>query len=87
MPKMDQPAVSFARDIKPLFRPIDIQHMKPHGVMLDDYTYMSDASNVHANAQVVFDQLSSQSMPPGGPFWTPDQLALFTAWMQGGYHP
>ena len=87
MSKLDQPAVSFAKDIKPLFRPIDIQHMKPHRVMLDDYTYMSDASNDHANAQAVFDQLSSNLMPPGGPFWTADQLALFSTWMQDGYQP
>jgi hypothetical protein len=35
-------AVSFAADIKPLFRPVDVAHMKPHGVKLDDYQYMSD---------------------------------------------
>lgn len=87
MPEIDQTPVSFAHDIKPLFRAIDIKHMKPHGVMLDDYNYMSNASNDHANARTVFDQLSSQSMPPGGPFWTPEQLALFRAWMQGGYQP
>ena len=31
------PAVSFAKDIKPLFRPIDIAHMNGMGVKLDDY--------------------------------------------------
>ena len=41
------PQVSFAGDIKPLFRAIDISHMKSAGVKLDDYTYMSDPS--HAN--------------------------------------
>ena len=41
------PQVSFAGDIKPLFRAIDISHMKLAGVKLDDYTYMSDPS--HAN--------------------------------------
>ena len=29
--------ISFARDILPLFRPIDIKHMAPMGVLLDDY--------------------------------------------------
>jgi hypothetical protein len=77
--------VSFAKDIKPLFRAVDIQHMKPHGVFLDDYAYMSDATDNHGNAQGVYDQLSSQSMPPGGPFWTTAQLTLFSNWMQGGY--
>jgi len=79
--------LSFAVNIKPLFRAIDIQHMKPHQVPLDSYAYMSDATDNHANAQGVFDQLSSQSMPPGGPFWTTAQLALFTSWMDGGYQP
>jgi hypothetical protein len=87
MSHTDRTAISFAHDIKPLFRTIDIQHMKPFGVLLDDYAYMSDASDAHAHAQTVLDQLSSQAMPPGGPSWTTAQLALFTSWMQGGYQP
>jgi hypothetical protein len=54
------PAVSFAADIKPLFRPVDIAHMKPHGVKLDDYPYMSDPANNHQNAQDIQDALSPQ---------------------------
>jgi hypothetical protein len=87
MQDKSQGAVSFAEDIKPLFRTIDIQHMKRFGVLLDDYVYMSDATDNHANAQGVYDQLSSQSMPPGGPFWTTAQLALFATWMKGSYQP
>lgn len=87
MPDNSQATVSFAKDIKPLFRIVDIQHMKPHGVMLDDYAYMSDPTDNHANAQGVYDQLSSESMPPGGPFWTASQLGLFSDWMNGGYQP
>jgi len=34
--------VSFARDILPMFRPIDIEHISKHNILLDDYTYMSD---------------------------------------------
>lgn len=79
--------VSFAKNIKPLFRAIDIQHMKPLGVLLDSYDYMSDSSDNHAKARNVYSQLSSQSMPPGGPFWTASQLALFTGWMKGGFQP
>ena len=30
-------AVSFARDIKPLFTDMDVAHMKDLGVALDDY--------------------------------------------------
>jgi hypothetical protein len=27
------------------------------------------------------------TMPPGGPYWTEAQLALFTQWQNGGYQP
>jgi hypothetical protein len=59
--------VSFERDIRPLFRQIDIDHMNKHRILLDNYTYMSDASNDHGNAQAVEDTLRNQSMPPRGP--------------------
>jgi hypothetical protein len=86
------PQVSFATDIKPLFRPLDINHMKPHGVKLDDYQYMSDPANNHQNAQNVQVVLSPQNgdppaMPPGGPYWTPERLALFAKWRSDGYQP
>lgn len=82
------PQVSFAADIKPLFRAIDIAHMKSFGVELDDYTYMSDPSN----ADKVLEELTPQngqppSMPPGGPYWTAAQLALFAQWQKDGYQP
>jgi hypothetical protein len=82
------PQVSFAADIKPLFRAIDISHMKPLGVELDDYAYMSNPDN----ADTVLAALSPHngeppSMPPGGPYWTADQLALFVQWQKDGYQP
>jgi hypothetical protein len=77
--------VSFKNDIQPLFRKIDVDHMKPAGVLLDDYAYMSDASNNHKHAQAVIDTLTSQSMPPGGPFWSQPMLDLFKKWMADGY--
>jgi hypothetical protein len=90
-------AVSFATNILPLFRPIDIQHMKPHGVILDDYTYMSDATADdtypdHANARNVLAYLSPNgstppAMPPGGPYWSTAQLQLFNQWMTDGFQP
>jgi hypothetical protein len=51
--------VSFARDILPMFRPIDVEHMSKHNILLDDYTYMSDPSSDRGNAQDVEDSLSS----------------------------
>ena len=68
--------VSFERDIRPLFRQIDIDHMNKHHVLLDDYAYMSDPSNDHGNAKAVEDTLTNQSMPPGGPYWRNEQLDL-----------
>ena len=68
--------VSFARDIRPLFRDVDISHMKRHSLMLDDYTFMSDPDN----ANKVLEVLSAYegdppSLPPRGPYWNADQLA------------
>jgi len=82
------PQVSFAADIKPLFRDIDISHMKRYGVKLDDYAYMSNPEN----ANRVLANLSTHdgepaSMPPGGPYWTEAQLAVFAQWQQDGYQP
>jgi len=78
---------SFAKDIKPLFRPVDVSHMRPYRILLDDYKYMSDATNDHANAKGVLSTLKDQSMPPGGPFWSQEQLDLFSQWMADGYLP
>lgn len=82
------PQISFAADIKPLFRAIDISHMKPFGVELDDYTYMSNPDNANS----VYETLAPHdgeppSMPPDGPYWTPAQLALFVQWQKDGYKP
>ena len=82
------PQISFAGDIKPLFRAIDVSHMKSYGVRLDDYTFMSNPDN----ANKVLATLSPQdgeppSMPPGGPYWTPEKLALFAEWQKDGYQP
>jgi hypothetical protein len=77
--------VSFNNDIKPLFRPIDVEHMKRGSVLLDDYAYMSSATNDHANAKAVLNTLTKKTMPPGGPFWPQDQLDLFAKWMSDGY--
>ena len=77
--------VSFKNDIKPLFRSIDIEHMKRYGVVLDDYAYMSNGAGDHANARAGLNTLTAKKMPPGGPFWPQDQLDLFAKWMSDGY--
>jgi hypothetical protein len=80
------PQVSFARDITPLFRNVEISHMARYGIKLNDYTFMPDPDN----ADKVLGALSPHEgdrpcMPSGGPYWTADQFALFTKWQDDGY--
>jgi hypothetical protein len=80
----EQRSVSFAADIRPLFRDVDVQHMKPLNVFLDDYGFMSNPEN----AIMVHDFLSGKQeprMPPKGPFWSQEQLDLLARWIQEGY--
>lgn len=80
-------SVSFAKDIKPLFREVDIDHMEPIGYPLGDYEFMSDPTGNYSHANAVFTALKNKRMPPRGPFWTQAQLDLFSNWMSGGYKP
>lgn len=83
---MANDAVSFERDIKPLFRKIDIDHMSGMDVMLDDYAYMSDKQNAQAVLEFL-DGTRQPQMPPGGPFWSVEQIGLFSRWMEQGCKP
>lgn len=83
---MQTRALSFERDIRPLFRQVDVEHMAGLDVLLDDYAYMSNAQN----AQATYDRLKGTKqpqMPPGGPFWSDEQLSLFAQWMEQGRQP
>jgi hypothetical protein len=72
--------VSFANDIMPLFK----QFQGPMMWRFDLTSY--DA--VKANAQLIFDQISTKSMPPPPfPPLTDEQIATFAAWMKEGYPP
>ena len=81
--------VSFARDIRPLFRAVDIEHMKRSGHLLDNYAWMADAADDHGNARAVYATVQGNppSMPPGGPYWSAERVELFGRWMRGGYLP
>lgn len=82
------PQISFAVNIKPLFRDIDISHMKRYGVQLDNYTYMSNPNNADSvRANLSPHDGEPPSMPPGGPYWKPAQLQLFVQWQKDGYQP
>jgi hypothetical protein len=83
---MTENSTSFARDIRPLFRQIDIDHMSPMGVLLDDYGYMSQ----RANAETVRDYLTGKQqpqMPPKGPYWSEEQIGLLSRWIADGCPP
>jgi hypothetical protein len=73
-------AISFAADIRPLFREDDIQCMRSMGVDLDDFAWM----RIPANAELVYREVSSGSMPPDTP-WPADRVSLFKRWMDAGY--
>jgi hypothetical protein len=89
-------AISFAADIRPLFRPTDIACMLGHNVKLDNYDYMSGSAGDakfpdHANARRVYCYLQPNAckprMPFHGPYWTVQQLDLFNQWMADGFQP
>ncbi|MBV9233587.1 MAG: hypothetical protein JO030_06040 [Candidatus Eremiobacteraeota bacterium] len=80
----EQRSPSFEADIRPLFRDLDVEHMRPLNVFLDDYGFMSKPEN----ATMVLDFLTGKKepkMPPGGPFWSQEQLDLLARWMDAGY--
>ena len=73
-------AVSFANDIRPLFK----QFQGPMMWRLDLTSY--DA--VKANAPLIFDQISTRHMPPPPfPLLSDEQIATFKAWMNQGCPP
>jgi hypothetical protein len=73
-------ALSFAKDIRPLFRDGDLKCMKPAGVLLDDVAWMS----VPENAQHVYHAVASGKMPPDAP-WPAERVELFKQWMEEGF--
>ena len=71
--------LSFATDIRPLFRDGDVSCMKPAGVGLNDPKWMC----VPANALLVYGAVSAGKMPPDKP-WSPERVSLFKRWMDAG---
>jgi len=72
-------ALSFTKDIRPLFRDEDIDCMRSMGIVLDDPAWMCIA----ANAQSVYGTVANGSMPPDEP-WPADRVSLFKEWMDAG---
>jgi hypothetical protein len=70
-------ALSFANDVRPLFRPRDIN------CMLDFGFDLSKLSDVRMNAGMIYARLAEKSMPNDGP-WPDEYIALFKQWMDEG---
>lgn len=74
----DRP-VSYATDIKPLFRPKD-QHSMTFA--FDLYSY----DDVSEHADRILERLKEGEMPCDGE-WPAEQVALFERWIQTGKNP
>jgi hypothetical protein len=75
MPAADQP-VSFAQDIKPLFRPRDREAMT---FAFD----LWDVDDVRSHADAILGQLRQGTMPCDGG-WSSDKVELFGRWIAAG---
>jgi hypothetical protein len=74
-------ALSFAKDIRPLFRDDpDVSSMKDYGLDLSSH------SDVKTRAQSIYATLVDGSMPCDGA-WPADRIALFKQWMDEGMAP
>ena len=74
-------ALSFATDIRPLFRDSpDVESMKDMGLDLSSY------EEVKAKANGIYASLEDGSMPCDGA-WPKEQVSLFKRWMDEGMAP
>ena len=74
-------ALSFASDIRPLFRDSpDVDTMKRMGLDLSSY------EDVKAQAQVIYSRLEDGSMPCDEA-WPEDQVTKFKSWIDEGMKP
>lgn len=73
-------ALSFEKDIRPLFAQIDVDHM---AFMMD----LSSHDDVKANSDGILSVVKDGSMPPNGPKWTDEMCGKFQSWMEQGCPP
>jgi len=74
-------ALSFASDIRPLFRDSpDVEAMKNFGLDLSSY------DDVKAQAEAIYSRLEDGSMPCDEA-WPKEQIARFKQWMDDGMAP
>lgn len=74
-------ALSFAKDIRPLFRDSpDVDTMKDFGLDLSSF----DSVKIHA--EEIYARVLDGSMPCDEP-WPKEQVGLFKQWMEEGMAP
>jgi hypothetical protein len=67
---------SFEADIRPLFRPQDVEEMS--------WAFdLSSYEDVRANAEAIYQRLADGSMPCDGP-WDDAQVQRFREWIDAG---
>ena len=74
---MNAEAPSFERDIRPLFRPKDIESMS---AAFD----LSSYEDVRSNADRIYQRLANGSMPCDGAWPHPEQVERFRGWIDAG---
>jgi hypothetical protein len=74
-------AITWNNTIKQQFKPFDINHMRQvTGGDID----LSSFASVKANADRIFEMVSTQQMPPGNP-WSDQLVQNFKTWMDAGF--
>ena len=76
---MESESPGFERDIRPLFRPGDVEAMS----FAFDLTSYED---VRANAEDIYERLADGSMPCDSA-WPDEQVERFRAWIDSGSPP
>jgi hypothetical protein len=77
----DETALSFVKDIRPMFTDMDVDHMKRAGLDLSDH------DSVTAHADAIYATVSMGTMPPassGETRWSAEMCARFKSWQTQG---
>jgi hypothetical protein len=72
------PSLSFAKDIRPLFRDKDIASMQGVSNFI-----LSDYEDVCKRASLIYERLAQGSMPCDGA-WPKENIAKFKQWIDDG---
>jgi hypothetical protein len=77
-------APSFAKDIRPMFTEMDVDHMQGLGLDLNEY------AEVKKSSDSIYAVVSGGSMPPPGSGesrWTSEMCDTFKRWQDAGCPP